>query len=108
MVRPTATPAGYIDQYVAVTDSGPLGFHSTISGDWQYNGTYAYIYGAPPTCSSNLAIVLDCANLNNGVKMPNPMTWIDEGYDVAEAGAPYTIDVFLYGNGTHSTYVDGP
>jgi hypothetical protein len=103
-----ASPDAYTVQHVSVTDSAPLGFHSTISGDWQYNGTYAYVWGAAPSCSSNLAVVLNCSNLNNGVSMPYPMVWIDEGYDVADGGSTYQIEIDLYGNGVHEVYVTGP
>jgi hypothetical protein len=106
----TVTPDGYVEQHVSVSDIGTginTGFESTISGDWQYNGTYAYLYGAAPKCVSTLAIVLDCYNLNNGVKMPAPMEWIDEGWAV-NAGLPYEISIYLYGSGTHKVSISGP
>jgi hypothetical protein len=36
------------------------------------------------------------------------MVWIDEGYDVADGGSTYQIEIDLYGNGVHEVYVTGP
>jgi len=107
-----AIPDSYVVQHVSVTDTGInefYGFKSTISGDWQYDGDYAYVYGAMPGCDSSDAVVYVCQALSNGVPMPHPMVWEDEGFAITPfAEAPYYIDIDLYGSGAHSVSVSGP
>ncbi len=108
------TPDAYTVQYVQVTDQGEglnSAFRSTISGDWQYNGTYAYVWGSTPKCSSDFAAVTTCGTWNNGVKMPAAMHWEDEGFAVIPTVVgilPYDINIYLYGSGSHSVSVSGP
>ena len=94
--------AGYVYQYVSISE-WVLNDSASISGTWQYNGTYAYGSGSSPYCDDNGGYVTLCAEWSNGEYMPYPMMWVNDGFLSFPFAPPlgYSYDLDLFGNGSH-------
>lgn len=102
----------YSHAYVSALDVGTganKGFRTVLGGNWQWNGSWAYVWGAGPTCTSTDAFIGFCGNENNGIEMPKAMIWEDAGFSTVNGNnAAYTVYIFLYGSGKVQVITSGP
>jgi hypothetical protein len=104
-----AASNGYVVQYVNVGFQ-TVGYTMDMSGDWQYNGSWAYVWGAYPTCSQQPGLEdFVCGVSGNGSKLPNYMVWNDDGAFTENSPPngvviPYFLNINLFGNGTHQVF----
>lgn len=103
-----AAANGYVLQYASVElcPSSGCSWHATVSGDWEYNGTYAYTYSGP-NCEVTDPGPYTCNTYGNGARLPHNMTWKMAG--TAYTGTwsycrnpEYSIAIYFWGNGSHS------
>jgi hypothetical protein len=105
-----AATYGMVVQYVNVGFK-TAGYTMDMSGDWQYNGMWAAVWGAYPTCSQQYGmIIFVCGVSGNYSWMPNYMVWNDDGaFTEGSPGPtgvvfPYFLNINLKGNGTHQVF----
>lgn len=100
-----AAANGYVVQYASVELCPPSGcsWHATVSGDWEYNGTYAYTYSGPD-CSVTDPGPYSCNVYANGAQLPHNMTWKMAGtaYAGPWRGCTYSLAIYFWGNGGHN------
>lgn len=75
-------------------------WHAVLSGDWEYNGTFAQAYSGPD-CEVTDTGAYSCDTYGNGAKMPSNMTWKMVGTANDWYGCSYSIAIYLWGNGSH-------
>ncbi|HVC23968.1 MAG TPA: hypothetical protein VNH82_11195 [Candidatus Dormibacteraeota bacterium] len=110
-----ASPNGYVEQYAKVDDIGTgifSGFEATMSGDWEYNGTYAYTVGSVSHHVTNggaTYCLWSSTNIyGNGAKNPANMSWDGAGYCDTPTPANFYLYLYFWGSGTAKAAVSGP
>ena len=108
---PGALPAssGYVLQYASVELCPLIGgctWHANVSGDWEYNGTYAYTYSGPD-CEVTDPGPYSCIVYANGAELPHNMTWkmVGTAYTGPWSNCrnpEYSIAIYFWGNGGHN------
>lgn len=99
------SPDVYQKQDVSDTLTGTginSGFSPTLSGKWEYNGTWAYGLG-DTTCQNTNGVIQRCYATLGGVKIPNYLVWYQEGHITVwqNYGPPYYIQILLFGSGKY-------
>jgi len=111
-VAGAVTSDTYSHAYVSALDTGTganKGFRTVLGGNWQWDGTWAFVWGADPTCTSSHAFIGYCGAKTSGVEMPKAMIWEDAGYStVNDNMSTFNLYIFLYGSGRVQVVVTGP